>query len=44
MKNCWPLANSFDPLTEIRGIALMVGVRMLSARRTSVSTVNMLAA
>jgi hypothetical protein len=36
MKNCWPLAKNFEPLTEIMGIALMVEVRRLNARRTSV--------
>jgi hypothetical protein len=36
MKNCWPLANSFAPLTEIVGIAVAVEAMRLSVRRTRV--------
>ena len=42
MKNCWPLANSFEPLTDIVGIAPIVWVRRLNARRKSVKIANML--
>jgi hypothetical protein len=42
MKNCRPLANSFAPLTDIVGIAVMVGERKLNVRRTSVKIDNMM--
>jgi hypothetical protein len=42
MKNCWPLANSFAPLIDIVGIAVMVGERKLNGRRTSVKIDNMM--
>jgi hypothetical protein len=36
MKNCWPFENNFEPLTEIIGIARIVGVRKVNVRRMSV--------
>lgn len=41
MKNCWPLANSFAPLTEIVGMAVMVEARKLNVRRTGVNIDSM---
>jgi hypothetical protein len=42
MKNCWPSANSFAPLAEMVGIAVMVGERKLNVRRKSVKIDNMM--
>ena len=36
MKNCWPFAKNFVPLTEIMGIARIVGMRKVNARRMNV--------
>ena len=44
MKNCCPFAKSFVPLTEIVGIALVMGARAANARRTNVYICNMMGA